>query len=332
MAEEKIGEDKKEDKKKFELEIKGTQADPKGLSFEIYSISNDLYNSFADDSQEYMSKALSVLTISINIPEKEILDKIEIFFKESRFSFPKELIEKNVIHFRISGNKMFIDFVSMTFLQTLLDLGLNFSEFHNFYASFKSEFKPNELFSSPDKELNLCFLKALQLVLSVKGQLTNTNFIITALIKALKEVKCKNYKYIFQDKLNKLVKKLILLKSFLSFCFNFEFNAKELYSVFLEEKKFKEFIEIVLDIKKISEENIIPELNNYGLKDIFKKISEFSISLTFPKYRNGIAIEFPGFHKKNKYKLLELRKRNYEKRKGEIKNIATKVTSEFNSL
>ena len=82
----------------------------------------------------------------------------------------------------------------------------------------------------------------------------------------------------------------------------------------------------------MSETYIIPGLNIFGLIDIFKKISEFSISLTFPKYRNGIAIEFPGFHKKNKYKLLKLRKRNYEKRKEEIKNISKKVTSEFNSL
>ena len=39
------------------------------------------------------------------------------------------------------------------FLQPLLDLGLDISEFHNFKASFKSEFIPEHFFTLHSEEL-----------------------------------------------------------------------------------------------------------------------------------------------------------------------------------
>lgn len=67
VEEEKKGEDNKGEKKYFDLEFKGTQTEPSGMSFEIYNISYDLYDKFVDKSQKYMQNALFVFTISINI-------------------------------------------------------------------------------------------------------------------------------------------------------------------------------------------------------------------------------------------------------------------------
>ena len=62
---------------------------------------------------------------------------------------------------------------------------------------------------------------------------------MTALIKALKEVKLANAK--LQTKLEKHVEKLNALNAFCSFLFEFEFDAKELCGAGLEASKSKSF-------------------------------------------------------------------------------------------
>ena len=49
---------KEEDKKKFEIKIKGTTGEPKGISFEKYSIRKDNYNNFVDASKDYKKKKI----------------------------------------------------------------------------------------------------------------------------------------------------------------------------------------------------------------------------------------------------------------------------------
>ena len=54
------------DKNEFELEIKGTNEETKGASFETYRIRKDSYKKYVDESEEYIAKALSIFTVSIN--------------------------------------------------------------------------------------------------------------------------------------------------------------------------------------------------------------------------------------------------------------------------
>ena len=79
-----------------------------------------------------------------------------------------------------------------------------------------------------------------------------------------------------------------------------------------------------MDIKKVLKMLEILEKNFFNIK--LKYYIIFIIFLFLP-----ILLYF---YKKNnkKISLEELRKKNYEKRKSEIKKIAKKVTSEFNSL
>ena len=307
------------DKKGFELEIKGTNEEPKGVSFETYSITKDNYKNFVDESKDYMAKALSVFTVSINAKDEagvKILEELFTKFVEPLFvkelKFVKKHPENYEVKLRTSGLKVSVDFLSVKgeFLQPLLDLGLDVSEFHNFKASFKSEFVPGEFFTLPSEELAL---KVLQLILSIKGESTNARYILTALIKALKQVKLANAK--FQTKLEKHVEKLSALNAFVSFAFNFEFDSKELCGAGLAASKVKGFdINALLEIARMYitgtiESKVVPKLKELALFDTAKAtdIDEVAISLVFPKYGNGIAhvIKLPGFSKAFSDKFLQ---------------------------
>ena len=303
-------ETKGDDKKKFELEVKGTDAEPKGVSFETYSITKDLYGNFVDKSKDYMAKALSVLTVTISAKDEAGVKNLEELFTKfvdpffKKLPFVQKHPENYEVHFRTNGNKVSVDLISVKgeFLQPLLDLGVNISDFHNFKASFKSEFRPDEFFTAPLEELSL---KALQLVLSVKGYSTGARYLLASAIKALKEVKLENAK--FQKKLETHVDKLNALNAFLSFCFEFKFDAKELCGAGLAASKVKGF-DVNASLKKARDfiegmvNNMVkPLLEQYGLVDAAKAtdIDEVNLSLAFPKYENGIAhvVKLPGFSK-----------------------------------
>ena len=298
------------DKKGFELEIKGTNEEPKGVSFETCSICKDTYKNFVDESKDYMAKALTVFTVSINAKDEAGVKVLEELFTKFVEPFVKELPffkkhpENYEVKFRTEGKKVSVDLIKVKgeFLQPLLDLGLDISEFHNFKASFKSEFVPEQFFTLPSEELAL---KVVQLILSIKGESTNGRYILTALIKALKEVKLANAK--FQTKLEKHVEKLNALNAFVSFAFNFEYDSKELCGAGLAASKVKGFdINGMLEMARTFitgtiESRVVPKLTELGLLETAKAtdIDEVAISLVFPKYRNGIAhvIKLPGFSK-----------------------------------
>jgi len=298
------------DKKGFELEIKGTNEEPKGVSFETYSICKDTYKNFVDESKDYMAKALTVFTVSINAKDEAGVKVLEELFTKFVEPFVKELPffkkhpENYEVKFRTEGKKVSVDLIKVKgeFLQPLLDLGLDISEFHNFKASFKSEFVPEQFFTLPSEELAL---KVVQLILSIKGESTNARYILTALIKALKEVKLANAK--FQTKLDKHVEKLSALNAFVSFCLNFEFDSKELMGAGLAACKMKGFdINAMLEMARTFvtgtiESKVLPKLKELGLIETAKAsdIDEVVFSFVIPKYANGIAhvIKLPGFSK-----------------------------------
>lgn len=190
---------KTDDKKSFEIEVRGTKGEPKGVCFETFSVTKDNYANFVDAGQAYMGKALSVFSVSVNAKDEasvkvlsDLFEKMKPMFEQ--LEFVKKHPGKYEIHLRTAGKKVTVDFVSVTgeFLQPLLDLGLNISDYHNFKASFKSEFLPDEFFNKPVEELTL---KALQLLLSIKGSSVGVRQILSAVIKALKGVKLNNEKF-----------------------------------------------------------------------------------------------------------------------------------------
>ena len=147
---------------------------------------------------------------------------VEPFIK--KLPFFKKYPENYEVKFRTSWTKVSVDLIIIIgeFLQPLLDLGLDISEFQIFKNSFKSEFIPEQIFTIPCEELAL---KPLQLILLIKGESTNARYILTSLIKALKEVKLDNDK--FQTKFEKHFEKLNALNKFVLLAFNFNFDSKE---------------------------------------------------------------------------------------------------------
>jgi hypothetical protein len=310
---------KSDDKKTFEVEIRGTKEEPKGVSFETFSVTKDNYATFVDASKDYMGKALSVFSVSVNAKDEasvkvlsDLFEKMKPMFEQ--LEFVKKHPGKYEIHLRTAGKKVTVDFVSVTgeFLQPLLDLGLNVSDYHNFKASFKSEFLPDEFFNKPVEELTL---KALQLLLSIKGNSVGVRQILSAVIKALKGVKLNNEK--FQKKLDKHVEHLNALNAFLSFSLNFEFDAKELCGAGLEASKIalkgadinKMFADFKTKIEGLFANMVKPILEQYQLVDSVKAtdVDEISISAVCPKYQNGIAhvVKLPGFSKAFSEKFLK---------------------------
>ena len=310
---------KSDDKKSFEVEIRGTKEEPKGVSFETFSVTKDNYATFVDASKDYMAKALSVFSVSVNAKDEasvkvlsDLFEKMKPMFEQ--LDFVKKHPGKYEIHLRTAGKKVTVDFVSVTgeFLQPLLDLGLNISDYHNFKASFKSEFLPDEFFNKPVEELTL---KALQLLLSIKGNSTGIRQILSAVIKALKGVKLENEK--FQKKLDKHVEHLNALNAFLSFSLNFEFDAKELCGAGLEASKTalkgadinKMFGDFKTKIEGLFTNMVKPILEQYQLVESAKAtdVDEISISAVCPKYQNGIAhvVKLPGFSKAFSEKFLK---------------------------
>ena len=305
---------KVDDKKSFSLEIKGNDAEPKGISCEGFSVTKENYANFVDSTKDYMSKALSVLTVTINAKDEASVKVLEELFTKMKPLFEEiPTIKKHPgqyeIHFRTNQKKVSVDVISVTgqFLQPLLDLGLDMSEYHNFKASFKSEFKPDEFFTLKIEEL---VLKALQLILSIKGESKNVRYILTALITALSQVKLQKG----QEKLDKVVTYLGTINSFVSFLFEFKFDAKELSGSGLELAKAKgfdlnsKFEQFRIVLNGLIDQFVKPTLTNLGLIDAAKvaDVDEINISYLIPKFSNGFAqiIKLPGFTKYFQEKIL----------------------------
>jgi hypothetical protein len=295
---------KKEDKKDFKINIKTTQDEPKGFSSKIYTISSEIYNKYIDSSLEYISKGNCIITITINF---SLPDYIQAFLPVLLKFFKKEY----ETHYRISGKKLILDLIPPKH-ESFEKMGLIY-QFLDFTVSFNSEYKYNHTCDVYDKyrekELAEFFMeekfkkfKLFQFILSVEGHLSsNLN------IDYLKKRECGLHT------IGDVCMNLILFASpfFKNFEFEFDYDAKEFpYGI------------DGIDLNKEPWGNIL-----YWSYLIFY-FNEISISLTFPKYKNGIMMEFYRFASIDEL----LRKKNYEKRKDEKKRIAKKVISQFNSF
>ena len=196
---------KSDEKKNMDFEIKGTNEELKGLAFETHNIDKAKFNEFFDTSKDHIKNSLVVCTASFKVNDesavakiKEVYDKLAPMFQS--IPFVKKHPENYALNFRNNGTQIFIDFSSVKgeFLQPLLDLGLDISEYHQFNSYLKSGFSPEDFFILPPEELSL---KVLQFALSVKSESTGIRHIITAAIQALKGIKLANAK--FQKKIRR---------------------------------------------------------------------------------------------------------------------------------
>ena len=301
---------KSEEKKCVDLGGSGINEKIKGMCFETHRIEKSKFKEMFDNAQEHIQKALVVCSVTVNAKDEsgvkilqELFEKMKPMFEN--IPFVKKHPENYEFHLRTNGTKVTLDFVSVKgeFLEPLIKLGIDPSDYHKIDYSLKSGFSPEDFFNLPIEELTL---KAVQFALSIKSESVGIRKIITACIQALKGIKLANDKH--QKKLEEHIDKLNMINAFVSFAFNFEFDAKELHGQGLKaasatllkgidiNQKLEEARKKVLEMGQ----NVLkPLLEQLQISDAVKAVNldDICISVGAPKYECGLlhTIHLPGF-------------------------------------
>ena len=294
---------KKGDHKSFELEIRGTNEELVGPSIKLSTFDKTKFNEFLDLKQEYMKNSLYCISLNLNAKNEDSFAEINKFYEQifkPIFQAPKK--ENAEIHFRKNGiNYSFeIVFKEGILLKALMDLGLDFTEYHKFDLDLKSGLDLEEFFN-PSSDPNSIFLKIFTILLSIKSDNENIKYLCRALIEALKDVKLDDKA--MEEKLNKFFGYLNFINSFIGTKLKLEYDARVFTrKVSKHNKQFQEKI-FSLQPKTVGfvKQLLIPMIIHSGLKDSVKAINIdlISISLSFPKYKNGynLLIKIPGLTK-----------------------------------
>ena len=303
---------KKGDKKSFEFEIRGTREELNGLNLEIYSFDDSKYEEFVDVEQDYIKNALYCISLNLITKDEsgvEEMKKLFTFLKVLENNIP--VLKKNKAEFflRNKGNKLSFDLVIKDgkLIKPLLDLGLDFTEYHKFNFEFSLGIKVSELFNEwEDPALNL--IKMMSILFSIQSETENCRYLLIALSEALKDVKINDQK--IQKKFDKFINFLRFLNSFNGNKIKLEYDAKILAGEGAKEaermyggseklkSKISAYQQMTIGLVK---NLIVPMISNYGLKETVNAtdLDKISISLSVPKYKNGLALslKIPGLSK-----------------------------------
>ena len=301
---------KSEEKKCVDLQIKGTNEELKGMCFELHRIEKSKFKEMFDNAQEHIQKALIVSSITINAKDESGVKILQELFEKMKpmflnLPFVKKHPENYELHLRTNGTKVTLDFthVKGEFLEPLINLGIDPSDYHKIDYCLKSGLSPEDFFNLPIEELTL---KAVQFALSFRSESVGIRKLITACIQALKGIKLANDK--LQKILEEHIDKLNAINAFVSFALNFEFDAKDLHGLGL--KAASETLLKGVDInqkleearKKVLEygQNVLKKkLEELQISDAVKAINldDICISVGSPKYECGLihTIHLPGF-------------------------------------
>ena len=296
---------KKGDHKSFELEIRGTNEELNGPSIKLSTFDKTKFNEFLDLKQEYMKNSLFCISLNLNAKNEDSFAEINKLYEQLLkpiFENIPALKKENVeIHLRKNGiNFSFeIVFKEGILMKSLMDLGLDFTEYHKFDFDLKSGFNLEEFFnlSSDPKSI---FLKIFTLLLSIKSDNENIKYLCGALIEALKDVKLDDKA--MEEKLNKFFGYLNFINSFIGTKLKLEYDARVFSrKVSKHDKQFQEKIFSLQSIAVESTKKLIQIIISFNLKDLVKAINIdcISLSLSFPKYKNGynLLIKIPGLTK-----------------------------------
>lgn len=273
------------DKKNFEFEIKGTTNEPNGFSLNIHTFDKNEYYKLYDDKHEYIKKALCIF--SLHLKDKSggrDLKKIEEGFETIKNSIINIPILKKYeceMYMRNDGKYISFDIISINeeIMESLLAIGINLSEYHEFNLSLKSEFNVYELFYE-----NINVQKILSHILSFlfrfKSSGENVKYLIEAISNALNDVKLNNTK--MQKKFNETVKFLNFIYAFVGARIKFNYDgqliAKQINNknkVFQDSfiksfKEIKSIIKLFLEASKFLENAINDEISlSFGIPKFF---------------------------------------------------------------
>ena len=297
-------ENKKNEKKSLNLEVRGSKEDLKGLAFEIFSFDKDRCSEFMDVNETHIKNALYCTSLNLNVKTENDVNAMKETYEQFKpmFAAIPGVGDKFEFAFRSKGTKVSFDIVAKNgkLVKSFIDLGINPSEYHKFNFALKSGIDLGELFNqTADQKEN--FVKICSVIFSIESETYNVKYLAGALSEALKDVKLTDPN--IQEKFNKCVGYLNFINSFVGVKLNLEYDAKTLAGEGAKEAEkmsggaegFKSRIIATQQIATGMANSVIaPIIAGYGLIDKIKVIDldSISISLGIPQYQHGYAISF----------------------------------------
>ena len=216
---------KKGDKKYFEFEIRGTKEEINGHRLEIFTFDESKYGEFIDVEQDYIRNALYCISLNLIEKEESGVEIIRKFFDNFFKPMLEPFKDKIKIFFRNEGKRVTFDIIVIEgkLIKALLDLGLDFTEYHKFNFEFSIGIKVSEIFNEwEDPALNL--IKMLSIIFSIQSETENCRYLLIALSEALKDVKINDQK--IQKQFDKFINFLRFLNAFNGNKIKVEYDAK----------------------------------------------------------------------------------------------------------
>ena len=207
--------EKTNEKSLIDFSIKGGE-NPSGSSIEIFSVDANQYTNYISEEKEYMNGAVTVITLSIGAKDAASIGILENLFNKIQ--------DKYYIFFRAEGMKMCVDFVikSDSMNNQIQEYGFNLSDFNSFKLLIKSDLVPGDLFGLTFEQVAI---KALTLLLNIKGEIINGKYLSTCLFKALSVINVESP--IIQEQITKIKIYASLLKVFQEFVCSFKFSPED---------------------------------------------------------------------------------------------------------
>lgn len=300
------------EKKDLEIEIRGGEKEPTGISIEQFTLDKSKFSEFFDPNAEHTKKALVICSVNFEVKEDKDIEVIKTEFEKIKpmilgMPFVTKKKDKFDLLFRNNGKKVAFDFVSLEgkIIQPLLDLGIDLSQYHNFSFTLKTGADIGKIYDEGANASDELLSEILNVFIRVKSSGENAKYLTTALIAALKELKITDEKK--KKKLEKILGFLNLVNAFIGAKLKFEYDAKVLQGVGSKateqlpggQKEFKKQLSGYHDMAKNAGTQMAkPMVEGLGFKESLKvlNLDNFSIASGFPKYENGFAlvVKLPG--------------------------------------
>ena len=294
---------KKGEKKNFDIEINGTRELSDGIQIELFSFDERKYaDLILDKDEEKIKNSLYFISLDLNIEKESSFDK----FEKNFFPFIKQTLEavpifKNKIEIFLTKKEAKVSIYLVgkegELINSLLSLGLDFTEYHSFNFVFYSLINFSDIFGEWNN-LTYNFSKLFSLIFSFKSESIDFRYLLIALTEALKDIKITDLK--IKKKYEEFINFLYYLNILNKTEFQMEFNAREFAGAlvqYFEKNGGEKGTQLIFTGIKFIFINFIKGIifNNIKLlklENIFKEISvdNISLSLSFPNYHNGFAL------------------------------------------
>ena len=303
------------DKKNLNIEIRGSNEEPKGISLEVCTLDKSKFSEFFDPNAEHTKKALVVTTVNFEVKEDKDVETIKTAFEKIKpiilgLPFIQAKKDKFELHFRNNGTKIAVDFISVEgkLIQPLLDLGVDLSEYNKFYFGLKTGADLGKIYTEGGNPSDELISEIFNVLLKIDSSGENVKYLSTALIAAFKDVKLTDEKK--QKKLQKFLGFLNLVNVFIGAKLKFEYDAKVLKGAGDKaveklpggQEGFKKQLSGYHDMAKNAGTQMAkPAIENLGFGNSLKALNldSFSVAGGVPKYSNGLALvlRIPGLTK-----------------------------------